>query len=165
LSSTPGVGTSAKIYLPRSLQSAVPTEPPRPASKDPRGNGEIILVVEDDPHVQALTVRMLERLGYHVHVAEDGPSALRALEQHAQIDLLFTDIVLPNGMNGVELSKVVRGLRPQLPVLYTSGYTENAVIHHGRLDPGVQLLEKPFTRAELAQHIRQALSGLDRARA
>jgi PAS domain S-box-containing protein len=164
LSSTPGVGTSAKIYLPRSLQAAVPTEPPRPASKDPQGNSEIILVVEDDPHVQALTVRMLERLGYRVHVAEDGPSALRVLEQHAQIDLLFTDIVLPNGMNGVELSKVVRGLRPELPVLYTSGYTENAVIHHGRLDPGVQLLEKPFTRAELAQHIRQALSGMGSVR-
>jgi PAS domain S-box-containing protein len=163
LSSTQGVGTSAKIYLPRSLRTALPSEPPRVANQDPRGNGEIILVVEDDPHVRALTVRMLERLGYHVHVAEDGPSALRTLEQHAQIDLLFTDIVLPNGMNGVELSKIVRGLRPELPVLYTSGYTENAVIHDGRLDAGVQLLEKPFTRAELAQHIRQALSGLANA--
>jgi CheY-like chemotaxis protein len=94
-----------------------------------------------------------------VHVAGDGPEALKSLEQHAHLDLLFTDIVLPQGMNGVELSKIVRGLRPELPVLYTSGYTENAVIHHGRLDPGVQLLEKPFTRSQLAQHIRQALSG------
>jgi len=102
---------------------------------------------------------MLERLGYRVHVAEDGPEALKILEQHAHIDLLFTDIVLPQGMNGVELSKIIRSLRPELPVLYTSGYTENAVIHHGRLDPGVQLLEKPFTRAHLAQHIHQALSG------
>jgi PAS domain S-box-containing protein len=159
LTSTLGLGTSAKIYLPRSLNRAQPTEPPRAALEDPRGNGQVILVVEDDPHVRALTVRMLERLGYRVHVAEDGPEALKILERHAHIDLLFTDIVLPQGMNGVELSKIIRSLRPELPVLYTSGYTENAVIHHGRLDPGVQLLEKPFTRAQLAQHIHQALSG------
>jgi PAS domain S-box-containing protein len=158
LSSKLGVGTSAKIYLPRTLQPAQPTEPPRGASEDPRGNGEAILVVEDDPHVRSLTVRMLERLGYRVYLAEDGPSALSQLDDHADIALLFTDIVLPNGMNGVELSKIVRRLRPELPVLYTSGYTENAVIHHGRLDPGVQLLEKPFTRAALARQVRQALA-------
>ena len=154
-----GVGTSAKIYLPRSLRPAQPTEPPRAATEDPRGNGEAILVVEDDPHVRSLSVRMLERLGYRVYLAEDGPAALGQLEKYADIELLFTDIVLPKGMNGVELSKIVRRLRPELPVLYTSGYTENAVIHHGRLDPGVQLLEKPFTRAGLARQVRQALSG------
>jgi CheY-like chemotaxis protein len=159
LTSTPGVGTSAKIYLPRSLSQAPPAEPARVATEEPRGNGQVILVVEDDPHVRALTVRMLERLGYRVQVAGDGPEALKCLEQQARVDLLFTDIVLPQGMNGVELSKSVRSLRPELPVLYTSGYTENALIHHGRLDAGVQLLEKPFTRAQLAAHIRQALSG------
>jgi signal transduction histidine kinase/ActR/RegA family two-component response regulator len=153
-----GVGTSAKIYLPRSSQPAQPTEAPRAAHADPRGNGEAILVVEDDPHVRSLTVRMLERLGYRVYLAEDGPAALVQIEEHPDIALLFTDIVLPKGMNGVELSKIVRRLRPELPVLYTSGYTENAVIHHGRLDPGVQLLEKPFTRAHLARQVRQALS-------
>jgi PAS domain S-box-containing protein len=157
LLSSPGAGTAAKIYLPRSLQKAQPAEPARALGNDPRGNGEVILVVEDDPHGRTLTVRMLERLGYRVVVAEDGPAALERLQEHAKVDLLFTDIVLPKGMNGVELSKVVRELRPQLPVLYTSGYTENAVIHHGRLDPGVQLLEKPFTRAALALHIQQAL--------
>jgi PAS domain S-box-containing protein len=156
--SKPGVGTSARIYLPRSLQPAQPTEAPRAAHEDPRGSGEAILVVEDDPHVRSLTVRMLERLGYRVHLAEDGPTALARLEEHSDISLLFTDIVLPRGMNGVELSKIVRRLRPDLPVLYTSGYTENAVIHHGRLDPGVQLLEKPFTRADLARHVRLAFS-------
>jgi CheY-like chemotaxis protein len=153
-----GVGTSARIYLPRSLQSAQPSDAPRGVDEHPRGNGEAILVVEDDPHVRSLTVRMLERLGYRVYLAEDGPAALGRLEDHADIALLFTDIVLPRGMNGVELSKIVRRLRPELPVLYTSGYTENAVIHHGRLDPGVQLLEKPFTRADLARQVRQALS-------
>jgi PAS domain S-box-containing protein len=153
-----GTGTSAKIYLPRSLQPSQPTEAPRAADDDPRGNGEAILVVEDDPHVRSLTVRMLERLGYRVYLAEHGPAALGRLEEYADVSLLFTDIVLPKGMNGVELSKIVRRLRPELPVLYTSGYTENAVIHHGRLDPGVQLLEKPFTRAELARHVRQALA-------
>jgi PAS domain S-box-containing protein len=159
LTSTLGVGTCAKIYLPRSLSQAQPAEPARVTTEDARGSGQVILVVEDDPHVRALTVRMLERLGYRVHVAGDGPEALKCLEQQAHVDLLFTDIVLPHGMNGVELSKIVRSLRPELPVLYTSGYTENALIHHGRLDAGVQLLEKPFTRAQLAAHICQALSG------
>jgi PAS domain S-box-containing protein len=152
-----GQGTAVRIYLPRSLQKPARTEPPRAIVDDPHGNREQILVVEDDPHVRALTVRMLERLNYIVRVAEDGPTALSIVEQHDDIQLLFTDIVLPRGMNGVELSRIVRSLRPTLPVLYTSGYTENAVIHHGRLDPGVQLLEKPFTRAELARHVQRAL--------
>ncbi|MEY2932386.1 MAG: hypothetical protein RL033_3135 [Pseudomonadota bacterium] len=153
-----GQGTAVRIYLPRSLQKPARTEPPRAIVDDPHGNREQILVVEDDPHVRALTVRMLERLNYIVRVAEDGPTALSIVEQHDDIQLLFTDIVLPRGMNGVELSRIVRSLRPALPVLYTSGYTENAVIHHGRLDPGVQLLEKPFTRTELARHVQRALA-------
>ncbi len=158
LHSKVGQGTAVRIYLPRSLQKLARSEPPRPLEEDPHGNGEQILVVEDDPHVRTLTVRMLERLNYIVRVAEDGPSALSIIEQHDDIQLLLTDIVLPKGMNGVELSRIVRSLRPTLPVLYTSGYTENAVIHHGRLDPGVQLLEKPFTRSELARHVQKALT-------
>jgi len=152
-------GTTVSIYLPRSVHQANPTRPPRPVSEDVRGRGQRILVVEDDPRVRPLTVRMLERLGYSVYVAEDGPMALQILRTYADIALLFTDIVLPKGMNGVELARAARALCPELPVLYTSGYTDNAVIHDGRLDPDVQLLEKPFTRAALARRMHQALSG------
>jgi PAS domain S-box-containing protein len=152
-------GDHGQHYLPRSAQQANPTLPPQPLSAEVRGRGERILVVEDDPRVRPLTVRMLERLGYGVYVAEDGPMALQILQAHTDIALLFTDIVLPKGMNGVELARAARALCPELPVLYTSGYTDNAVIHDGRLDPDVQLLEKPFTRAALARRIHQALSG------
>ena len=116
--------------------------------------GKIVEEIGLDDGVTALT-----QLGYRALSAPNANAALRILAGTEHIDLLFTDIVLPKGMNGVELSRVVRELRPQLPVLYTSGYTENAVIHDGRLDPGVQLLEKPFTRAQLAQHIQHALVG------
>ena len=159
LSSELGAGTTVSIYLPRSVQQANPTLPAQPLSVEARGRGQRILVVEDDPRVRPLTVRMLERLGYGVYVAEDGPMALQILQTHADIALLFTDIVLPKGMNGVELARAARALCPELPVLYTSGYTDNAVIHDGRLDPDVQLLEKPFTRAALARRMHQALSG------
>ena len=153
-----GEGTTAKIYLPRSTQPAAADDRSRSVGPDARGRGEIILVVEDEPNVRALTVRMLVRLGYRVREAEDGPSALRVMEQNPALALLFTDIVLPGGMNGAQLAQAARLRQPELRVLYMSGYTDNAVIHHGRLDPGVDLLEKPFTRFALAQRIHEALS-------
>ncbi|HVZ34017.1 MAG TPA: ATP-binding protein [Polyangiaceae bacterium] len=162
LESSMGRGTTVQIYLPRTLQSGVPDAIARMPGSEVAGRGELILVVEDSPHVRALTVRMLERLGYRCEVAEDGPSALAQLAKHRDIALLFTDIVLPNGMNGVEIARAAHASRPELPVLYTSGYTEDAVIQHGRLAPGVQLLEKPFTRAALARHVRDALAGAAR---
>ncbi len=152
-----GEGTAVKLYLPRSTSQEEPEERSARSTPDARGHGETLLVVEDDPNVRALTVRMLERLGYHVLVAEDGPAALRVLGENPHVDLLFTDIVLPGGMNGSELARRARETLPELGVLYTSGYTENAIIHHGRLDPGVELLEKPFTRAALAQRISTLL--------
>ncbi len=154
-----GEGTTVKIYLPRSMAQLEYEDRTRGSAPDVRGRGEVILVVEDEPNVRALTVRMLERLGYAVLVAEDGPSGLQVLENHPEIELLFTDVVLPGGMNGAQLAELGRKIRPNLPVLYTSGYTENAIIHHGRLDPGVELLEKPFTRAALAQRLRAMLRG------
>jgi PAS domain S-box-containing protein len=153
-----GEGTTAKIYLPRSTRPADTDDGGRSAGPDVRGRGETILVVEDEPDVRSLTIRMLERLGYRVLAAEDGPSALRVMEQNPDVALLFTDIVLPGGMNGAQLARAARQARPNLQVLYTSGYTDNAVIHHGRLDPGVDLLEKPFTRSALAQRVHEALS-------
>jgi signal transduction histidine kinase/ActR/RegA family two-component response regulator len=163
LYSEPGEGTTAKIYLPRSLRPIETEERSHGAGRDAQGKGQLILVVEDEPNVRNLTVRMLERLGYRVLAAEDGRSALDIIQEQPEIELLFTDIVLPGGMNGTQLAQRVQRLRPNLPVLYTSGYTENAVIHHGRLDPGVDLLEKPFTRTALAQRIHEALMSKGKA--
>ena len=89
----------------------------------------------------------------------NGPDAIEALRQRADIDLLFTDIVMPGGMNGREVAERAKALRPGLPVLFTSGYTENAIVHQGRLDRGVHLLQKPYRRQELAAKVRQALRG------
>ena len=125
--------------------------------EDPRGRGEWILVVEDDAAVRAYTVTMLEELGYRTNHATTAHEALELLGKKIHVDLLFTDVVLPGGMNGVELARVARREREGLRVLYASGYTENAIIHHGRLDEGVQLLEKPFRRADLARAVGKAL--------
>jgi len=102
-------------------------------------------------------VARLIGLGYTVAAAETGPQALRILEQAPYPDLLLTDIVLSGGMNGREIADAARILRPSLKVLFTSGYTENAIIHHGRLDPGVDLLSKPYRRAQLAAKVRKVL--------
>jgi CheY-like chemotaxis protein len=94
-----------------------------------------------------------------VHEAENGAQGLEVLAQLDRVDLLLTDIVMPGGMNGRQLAEKARALRPGLKVLYTSGYSENAIIHHGRLDPGVQLLHKPFRKIELARKVRAVLEG------
>ncbi len=107
--------------------------------------------------VRGLARRQVESLGYRVLEASDGPAAMRCLAEHPDVDLLFTDVVMPGGMSGRQLADAARALRPHLPVLYTSGYTENAIVHHGRLDPGVLLLGKPYLRSELAEKLHQAL--------
>lgn len=118
-----------------------------------------MLLVEDDELVRAYAVQLLNDLGYQVIEASDGPQAIELLHRHADVDLLFTDVVMPGGMGGREVAQEAQRLRPGLPVLYTSGYTENAIVHHGRLDPGVLLLVKPYRRADLARRVRQALAG------
>ena len=127
----------------------------------PGGDGrETILVCEDDEDVRAYTVEVLRELGYRVLEAVDGPAALRRLEQRdGEIDLLFTDIVLPSGMNGEVLAQQARAMRPDLKVLFTTGYARNAMMHQGRLDPGVELITKPFAYAELAARVRDMLDG------
>ena len=124
----------------------------------PTGNRELLLVVEDDPALRALVVQLLHRLGYRTVAAGDAASALRLLAAEPEVALLLADMVLPGGKNGAELSREAKVLKPGLPVLFMSGYTENAVIHNGRLDPGVRLLEKPFTTSKLAEAVRAALS-------
>lgn len=151
-----GQGTTVKVYLPRHYGNAAKVFT-APESNDMLGSGEVVLVVEDDERVRATTVALLDRLGYRSLPCADGPTALELLDTGVHVDLLFSDVVLPKGMNGVQLAEEVKRRMPQVGILFASGYTENAVIHHGRLDPGVLLLEKPFTRQALARSLKQAL--------
>jgi signal transduction histidine kinase len=155
-----GEGTTIKIYLPRLIGSDEgPAEEPvkRPAMM--KGSGETILVVEDEPALRAYAVEALRDLGYRVLEAAEGWEALTIVEQHPEIALLFTDVVLTGGINGRVLADEVTRHKPGLPVLYTTGYTANAIVHHGRLDPGMHLIGKPFTYAELAAKVRRMLDG------
>jgi PAS domain S-box-containing protein len=154
-----GQGTTVKMYLPRLLREAEDEEESGSVTagfeRSPRQ--EAILVVEDDDDVRAYTVDCLRELGYRVLEAHDGPSALRLLErQETPVDLLFTDIVMP-AMTGRELADEAQKHQPRLRVLYTSGYTRNAIVHAGRLDPGVDMIAKPFTFEALAEKVRDAL--------
>ncbi|HSV14064.1 MAG TPA: ATP-binding protein [Tepidisphaeraceae bacterium] len=155
--SEPGDGTTIKLYLPR-LHAA---EAERETLIQPQPVGgaldEVILAVEDDPDVRVNTVGMLRELGYRVLEATDGHSALELLQRHPEVRLLFTDVGLPGGMNGRQLGDDARARCPDIRVLFTTGYARNAIVHQGRLDPGVALLVKPFTYAGLAAKLREML--------
>ncbi len=155
--SEPGQGTTVKIYLPRTLAledaMAPPVEPMAAV-----GGTETILVAEDDEAVRTTVVEMLTDLGYRVLKAADAASALAVVESGVPIDVLFTDVVMPGALRSPELARMARERLPNLAVLFTSGYTENAIVHGGRLDPGVELLGKPYTRESLARRIRQVLA-------
>ena len=118
---------------------------------------ETILVVEDDPLVRNLVITQLHSLGYLTIAAADGREALLLIERGAAFDLLFTDVIMPNGISGPELSNEIENRRPGTKVLFTSGYTDNAIMHHGRLDDGVLLLSKPYRKSQLAHMVRMAL--------
>lgn len=152
-----GHGTTVKIYLPRLLREET-TRAREEAQIVPEGSlTETILVTEDDPDVRTYSVEALQELGYRVIEAADGPSSLELLERNPQVDLLFTDVILPGGMTGAQLAAQARGRWPKLKVLFTTGYARNAIVHHGRLDKGVQLITKPFTVADLAVRVREVL--------
>jgi CheY-like chemotaxis protein len=156
--SEPGHGTTIKIYLPRhhGPLDAVEVRPSFPWTT-PRGETrETILVVEDDPRVRRLTADTLIELGYSVMEAEDAASALHHLDSNEAIDLLFTDVVMP-GANGRKLADEAHKRRPRLKILFTTGYTRNAVVHNGVLDPGVQLIVKPYSIDRLARKVRELL--------
>lgn len=121
------------------------------------GGSETILVVEDDLEVQYTTVETLTSLGYKVLRANDGQSALNILQSGLAIDLLFTDVVMPGPLRSPDLARHAKQLLPGIEVLFTSGYTQNAIVHGGRLDPGVELISKPYRREDLARKIRQML--------
>jgi len=152
-----GEGTTVKIYLPRFHgEGEVKEEVAHPVSV--RGAlEEAILVVEDDEDVRASTTEMVRELGYTVLEAADGRTGLQLLDVHPEIRLLFTDVGLPGGMNGRQLADAARSRRGNLRILFTSGYARNAIVHDGRLDPGVELITKPFTQGVLAARLRDIL--------
>ncbi len=155
VSSELGHGTTFEIYLPRSGEAFEP-EAPRPVVRA-RRPGETVLVVEDESGVRGLTVRALAAAGYRVIEAAGGREALeRAAATAGAIHLLLTDVVMPD-MSGPRLAEALRTVRPDVRVLYTSGYTENTIVHHGVLDPGVDFLAKPFTPSALEDKVRQVL--------
>jgi PAS domain S-box-containing protein len=152
-----GEGTTVKLYFPRHLSSAetsgeVEKKPEYPSASE----DEVVLVVEDNADVRAFSVMSLSELGYRVLQAVDAEAALSILRSDQRVDLLFTDVVLP-GRSGKVLADESSIARPGLKVLFTTGYSRNAIVHHGRLDPGVRLLQKPFTFDQLAIRVRELL--------
>jgi PAS domain S-box-containing protein len=151
-------GSTVKLYLPRLITAEASED--RNENKfvpDIRVKGTILLV-EDEEDVRVFTAEVLRELGYQVTAASNGASALAALDRMTQLDLLFTDVGLPDGMNGRQLADEVTRRRPGIKVLFTTGYARNAIIHHGRLDAGVDLIVKPFTQASLAHRIAKILA-------
>jgi CheY-like chemotaxis protein len=151
-----GHGTTVRIYLPRStgLQQ---TATEALAASDVRGGNERVLIVEDDPLVRQYVITQIKSLGYTTLDAANATEALDIIDNTENIDLLFTDVIMPGPMNGRRLVDEALKRRPDLKTLFTSGYTENAIVHHGRLDSGVLLLAKPYRKSDLARMIRQAL--------
>ena len=158
LYSEPGMGTTVKLYLPRLLAADEAVAEPAVVEHAPRSTrGETVLVVEDDQDVRAHSTGILRELGYDVLEAPLAMVGLQLLDRHPEIRLLFTDVGLPGGMNGRQLADEARRRRPDLKVLFTTGYARNAIVHDGRLDPGVALITKPFTYAALAAKLSDML--------
>jgi CheY-like chemotaxis protein len=151
-----GHGTSVKLYLPHANQKSEPSSQYQAPIADLRGS-EVILLVEDNEPVREFAKSQLVDLGYRVLEATNGKDALKVLGKHKDIDLLFTDVVMPGGLTGRELALEACRLNPMLKVLFCSGYAENAIHHHGLLEKDMQLLNKPYTRLELAKRVRGML--------
>jgi PAS domain S-box-containing protein len=154
--SEPGEGTTVKLYLPR---SAAPEDVEVMVDSGPIvGGTETVLVVEDDDEVRATAIELLTDLGYRVLKAVDATNALSVIESGIPIDIIFTDVVMPGRLKSPELARMARERLPNVAVLFTSGYTENSIVHGGRLDPGVELLSKPYTREQLARRLRHVVA-------
>jgi signal transduction histidine kinase/ActR/RegA family two-component response regulator len=155
--SEPGKGTTFKIYLPRVEEGAYETGKKKILEGESLRGSETVLVVEDDESVRSLVCRLLQEAGYTVLKAADGAEALKINEQHPEtIHLMVTDVVMP-GMGGRKLAERLGPLRPEMKILYMSGYTDNAIVHHGALDPGTAFLQKPITKENLLLKTREAL--------
>ncbi len=160
-----GHGTAVKLYFPRLAEkNELPTwtgsDAPSPTRPAIDGASKSILVLEDDEEVRGFASEVLRDLGYRVETASNGSRALDLIRKHPEFVLLFTDVVLPGGMNGRQVAEAAQALRPDLKVLFATGYTRNAIIHHGRLDADVELLTKPFTADALARKVAQILGDL-----
>ena len=152
-----GQGTVVKLYLPRRVGPEIALEASKNKHPAVEGDGEVVLVVEDHEDLRAYSAGAVREMGYRVLEAADAREALTILNSDVHIDLLFTDVVLPGGKNGRQLADEALKRRPTLKVLFTTGYTRNAIVHNGQLDPGIQLLGKPFTYSDLAAKIRTVL--------
>ena len=158
--SEPGQGTIVCLYLPRHFRAAdPPDQTPTVAQVVPKGQGETVLIVDDEPTVRMLVADVLVESGYSAIEASDGVSGLQILQSNARIDLLITDVGLPNGLNGRQMADAARVARPDLKVLFITGYAENARIGKGQLEPGMHVLTKPFALDALAKRIKELLLG------
>jgi CheY-like chemotaxis protein len=152
-----GEGTTVKLYFPR-VHAAISQDEAETTSVVAQGSAhETILVVEDDRDVRDYSCEMLRELGYNILEAENGRAGLKLLDAHPHIKLIFTDVGLPGGMNGRQLADEARRRRPDLQVLFTTAYARNAIVHDGRLDPGVELITKPYSQAALSSKLRDML--------
>jgi CheY-like chemotaxis protein len=152
-----GEGTTVKIYLPRSFIRRAEAKTKTKIPESQKGRLETVLVVEDDPDVRSYVTETLRSLNYGVLEAPDGETALVLLHRPGPIDLLLTDVVMP-GINGRVLGDAAKQHRPELKILYMTGYSRNAIVHQGRLDPGVSLIQKPFSESTLASRVHGVLS-------
>jgi len=158
IESTPGLGTRVLLYLPAIIENVAIAERPTAIDADPVAQkGEVVLVVDDEPTVLKQVTLLLTKLGYQTIVAVDGVAGRALLTSAARIDLLLTDVIMKNDIDGVELAREARLCRPGLKVLYMSGYTRNALIRDGIIGPTVHLITKPFRRSELALKVREVL--------
>ena len=153
-----GEGTTVRLYLPRHHGEAAAAHASAARAAEHASTGETVLVVEDEPVVRSVILEMLAEQGYRTREAVDGPSGLNILRSDAPIDLLVTDVGLP-GMNGRQLADQARELRPGLKILFITGYAESAAISPGFLQPGMEMITKPFDLDHLAQRIRAMVSG------
>jgi CheY-like chemotaxis protein len=155
-----GKGTTFSVYLPRVQEEAEAGSSEKPADRRPVTGTETVLLVEDEGAVRVLVRRVLDRNGYRVLEASSGPDALRLLESNSEpVHMLLTDVVMP-GMSGRELADRLAPEYPQMKILYMSGYTDEAIVHHGVLDQGIALIEKPFTPEVLLRQVREILDAV-----
>jgi len=151
-------GTTMCLYLPRHEgEGEVGVELKRAADERPGGEGEVVLVIDDEPMIRMLIVEVLEEAGYQALEAHDGPSGLKILRSDARIDLLITDVGLPGGLNGRQVADAARLARPDLKIMFITGYAENAVVGNGQLDKGMAVMTKPFAIDDLARRIRDMI--------
>jgi PAS domain S-box-containing protein len=154
-----GKGTSVRLYLPRAQADAAADEPPEGRYPAPRGQSQLLLVVEDDPHISLLARDMLHELGYRTLLAHDAASAIELLNREPDVAALFTDVVLPGGSSGIDLADRAQRVRPGIKVLFTTGYTERELMRRSLIHHGALLLEKPYRRQELAERLQRVLQG------